>query len=105
LVRLVRYLGACLEQEQRPLAGSDVLAHVLPPQVVVLEREFPVSISKLYTSASSVHLARWPPPHTSGAESPSLVLVINDTKLLMPCVKCFELGISNACDESVRGKE
>jgi hypothetical protein len=26
-------------------------------------------------------------------ESPSLVLVINDTKLLMPCIKCFELGI------------
>jgi hypothetical protein len=39
------------------------------------------------------------------AESPSLVLVINDTKLLMPCVKCFELGISNTCDESVCGKE
>jgi hypothetical protein len=39
------------------------------------------------------------------AESPSLVLVINDTKLLMPCVKCFELGISNTCDEDVRGKE
>jgi hypothetical protein len=39
------------------------------------------------------------------AESPSLVLVINDTKLLMPCVKCFELGISNTCDEGVRGKE
>jgi hypothetical protein len=38
-------------------------------------------------------------------ESPSLVLVINDTKLLMSCVKCFELGISNACDEAVRGKE
>jgi hypothetical protein len=30
-----------------------------------------------------------------GTESPSLVLVINDTKLLMPCVKCFELGTSN----------
>jgi hypothetical protein len=38
-------------------------------------------------------------------ESPSLVLVINDTKLLMPCVKCFELGIRNTCDEGVRGKE
>jgi hypothetical protein len=38
-------------------------------------------------------------------ESPSLVLVINDTKLLMSCVKCFELGISNTCDEGVRGKE
>jgi hypothetical protein len=23
----------------------------------------------------------------------------------MPCVKCFELGISNTCDEGVRGKE
>jgi hypothetical protein len=34
-----------------------------------------------------------------------LVLVINDTKLLIPCVKCFELGISNTCDEGVRGKE
>jgi hypothetical protein len=38
-------------------------------------------------------------------ESPSLVLVMNDTKLLMPCVKCFELGISNTCDEGVCGKE
>jgi hypothetical protein len=38
-------------------------------------------------------------------ESPSLVLVINDTKLLMPCVECFELGISNTCDEGGRGKE
>jgi hypothetical protein len=28
-------------------------------------------------------------------KSPSLILVINDTKLLMPCVKCFKLGISN----------
>jgi hypothetical protein len=37
-------------------------------------------------------------------ESPSLVLVINDTKLLMPCVKCFELDISNTCDEGVCGK-
>jgi hypothetical protein len=39
------------------------------------------------------------------AERPSLVLVINDTKLLIPCVKCFELGISNTCDEGVCGKE
>jgi hypothetical protein len=38
-------------------------------------------------------------------ESPSLVLVINDTKLLMSCVKCFELGINNTCDEGVCGKE
>jgi hypothetical protein len=38
-------------------------------------------------------------------ESLSLVLVINDTKLLMPYVKCFELGISNTCDEGVCGKE
>jgi hypothetical protein len=38
-------------------------------------------------------------------ESPSLVLVINDTKLPMPCVKCFELGISNTYDEGVCGKE
>jgi hypothetical protein len=41
----------------------------------------------------------------STSESPSLVLVINDTKLLMSCVKCFELGISNTCDEGVCGKE
>jgi hypothetical protein len=39
------------------------------------------------------------------AESPSLVLVINDTKLLMSCIKYFELGISNTYDEGVRGKE
>jgi hypothetical protein len=44
-------------------------------------------------------------PSESASESPSLVLVINDTKLLMPCVKCFELGISNTCDEGVCGKE
>jgi hypothetical protein len=43
-------------------------------------------------------------PHLP-CESPSLVLVINDTKLLIPCVKCFELGISNTCDEGVCGKE
>jgi hypothetical protein len=40
-----------------------------------------------------------------GSESPSLVLVINDTKLIMSCVKCFELGISNTCDEGVCVKE
>jgi hypothetical protein len=40
-----------------------------------------------------------------GDSKPSLVLVINDTKLLMPCVKCFELGISNTCDEGACGKE
>jgi hypothetical protein len=38
-------------------------------------------------------------------ESPSLVLVINDIKLLMPYVKCFELCISNTYDEGVRGEE
>jgi hypothetical protein len=38
-------------------------------------------------------------------ESSSFLLVINDTKLLMPCVKYFELGISNTCDEGVCGKE
>jgi hypothetical protein len=38
-------------------------------------------------------------------ESPSLVLVINDTKLLMPCVKYFKFGISNTCDEGVCGKK
>jgi hypothetical protein len=43
--------------------------------------------------------------HCNICESLSLVLVINDTKLLMPCVKCFELGISNTCDEGVCGKE
>jgi hypothetical protein len=39
------------------------------------------------------------------AESPSLVLVSNDTKLLMPCVKWFKLGISNTCDEGACGME
>jgi hypothetical protein len=29
------------------------------------------------------------PTSAGGPESPSLVLVINDTKVLMPCVKCF----------------
>jgi hypothetical protein len=36
-------------------------------------------------------------------ESPSLVLVINDTKLLMPCVKWFKLDISKTCDEGACG--
>jgi hypothetical protein len=52
-------------------------------------------------SACPTSLLRLPFP----PESPSLVLVINDTKLLMPCVKRFELGISNTCDEGVCGKE
>jgi hypothetical protein len=47
----------------------------------------------------------WAAVNTPAPKSPSLVLVINDTKLLMPCVKCFELGISNTCDEGVCGKE
>jgi hypothetical protein len=38
-------------------------------------------------------------------ESPSLILVINDTKLLMPCVKWFKLGISKTCDEGACGME
>jgi hypothetical protein len=29
-------------------------------------------------------------PSVEAIESQSLVLVINDTKLLMPCIKCFE---------------
>jgi hypothetical protein len=37
------------------------------------------------------------------AESPSLVLIINDTKLLMSYVKWFELGISNTRDEGAYG--
>jgi hypothetical protein len=45
------------------------------------------------------------PNKSEPVESLSLVLVINDTKLLMPCVKCFELGISNTCDEGACGKE
>jgi hypothetical protein len=32
-----------------------------------------------------------------------MVLVINDTKLLMPYVKWFELGINNTCDEGACG--
>jgi hypothetical protein len=43
--------------------------------------------------------------HWCMVESPSLVLVINDTKLLMPYVECFELGLSNTCDEGICGKE
>jgi hypothetical protein len=38
-------------------------------------------------------------------ESPSLVLIINDTKLLMSCVKWFKLGISSTCDEGACGME
>jgi hypothetical protein len=44
-------------------------------------------------------------PHRGPGESPSLVLVINDTKLLMTCVKWFKLGISNTCDEGACGME
>jgi hypothetical protein len=46
-----------------------------------------------------------PSRESSRRESPNLVLVINDTKLLMPCIKWFELDISNTCDEGVCGKE
>jgi hypothetical protein len=52
------------------------------------------------TTTSSVPVPSHAPP-----EGPSLVLVINDTKLLMPCVKCFELGISNTRDEGASGME
>jgi hypothetical protein len=38
-------------------------------------------------------------------ESLNLVLVINDTKSLMPCAKWFKLGISNTCDEGACGME
>jgi hypothetical protein len=39
-------------------------------------------------------------------ESPSLVLVINDAKLLIPCVKCFELGSGHKIiKEMVHGHE
>jgi hypothetical protein len=52
------------------------------------------------TQLDAVNVGAKPP-----CESPSLVLVINDTKLLMSCVKCFVLGISNTCDEGVCGKK
>jgi hypothetical protein len=43
-------------------------------------------------------------PHVrTPGESPSLVLVINDTKLLMSYVKWIELGISNTCDQGACG--
>jgi hypothetical protein len=46
------------------------------------------------------------PLHSSPTpESPSLVLVINDTKLLMSYVKWFELDISSTCDEGACGME
>jgi hypothetical protein len=44
-------------------------------------------------------------PMVCPAKSPSLILVINDTKLLMSCVKWFKLGISNTCDEGACGME
>jgi hypothetical protein len=47
----------------------------------------------------------WPETPRVGSESSSLVLVINDTKLLMSCVKWFKLGISNTCDEGTCGME
>jgi hypothetical protein len=48
---------------------------------------------------------RRPPAGHIWFESPSLILVINDTKLLMPCVKWFRFGISNTCDEGACGME
>jgi hypothetical protein len=65
---------------------------------VRLKRQAKRAIQKMLTCLADVEVA-------CASESPSLVLVINDTKLLMPCVKCFELGISNTCDEGVCGKE
>jgi hypothetical protein len=37
-----------------------------------------------------------------GLESPSLVLVINDTKLLMPLCQVNLVRYSNTCDEGAR---
>jgi hypothetical protein len=39
---------------------------------------------------------------TGKAESPSLVLVINDTKLLMPSCQVNSVMHSNTCDEGAR---
>jgi hypothetical protein len=50
-----------------PHAGVDVLAHVRPLQVVVLERDLRQQLKanhpfmKLYTSAFLVHLSAYPP--------------------------------------------
>jgi hypothetical protein len=65
------------------------------------------SLSLLSLGLLPLHLSLLCPSAAAAPapESPSLVLVINDTKLLMPCVKCFELGISNTGDEGVCGKE
>jgi hypothetical protein len=75
----------------------------------VLTDGFMFRANKLCIPTSSVHMLLLQEAHGGGVdgtlESPSLILVINDTKLLMPCVKCFELGISNTCDEGVCGKE
>jgi hypothetical protein len=54
-------------------------------------------------SPSDVTMSRGPWPWPT--QIPSLVLVINDTKLLIPCVKWFKLDISNTCDEGACGME
>jgi hypothetical protein len=60
---------------------------------------------RLALYCTNIHYEPWNSFDLRFGESPSLVLVINDTMLLMSCVKCLELGISNTCDEGVCGKE
>jgi hypothetical protein len=74
----------------------------------VLPHDRTASVAWLHEAAPAQLLlppSPWAPLVGGTVESPSLVLIINDTKLLMTCVKCFELGISNTCDEGVCGKK
>jgi hypothetical protein len=79
-----------------PFSWSTLLHYTIPPNLLCC---FPRTIQSHHLYILHDPVLKFP------IESPSLVLVINDTKLLMPCVKCFKLGISNTCDEGVRGKE
>jgi hypothetical protein len=85
----------CLEcHESSPRASQHLF--ISPLQVVIWRADWVVCVG--------IGLF-WCLPGKPIGESPNLVLVINDTKLLVSCVKCFELGISNTYDEGVCGKE
>jgi hypothetical protein len=86
--------------EKNPPGGVPCLPFYRPRegQAYMRKREEKEKESPLLGAALPSSLVGMP-------ESPSLILVINDTKLLMSYIKWFELGIINTCDESVYGNE
>jgi hypothetical protein len=80
-------------------------AHKLsvPCQVRPIKWDLPVRLISTTVGPTTTWALTSRPDQGRPAESPSLVLVINDTRLLMSYVKWFKLGISNTRDEGSCG--